>query len=226
MGLRHRGGGSVLGFVYLNDKDDNGDCFLCSRGCKVLVSTKIKVQALGGRFVTGKLSLDRVDTVLVARSRTSRVGTINDLTGRLRVPMCTARLIRSKVEHGCYIGPGLGTSCIYRVRGRGAFYLSRFRVAPFGIPRSDASGIKCDVYCGKIGLYLVASTKRKARHFKACVSGTGCLILRTGRSRSVLVVKPCPTCLGKEVDNRGKRLDGGTTTALLARRTARQLYRI
>lgn len=216
----------VLGFVSFNDKDDNGDCCLCARASSLLVSMNMNVEALGGRFRGCKLHFRSIRRVLVARSRTSRMGSIKDLDASCRLPMCTAHGIRTNVRHGCYIQGGVIPGRTRVVRGNIPFLINRFEIAPFKIPRSDASGINCFIRRRNIAFYLVASIKRVARRVRRFVNGTGCLILRSGCDIRVLRAKGCPRCLGSEVLKPGNRLDGSRYTRTLTSFTAPDLHRI
>ncbi len=211
-----------LGFVDLTDNDDNGYfCFNYS-GCKFLVSTKVPIHAVGTTLGRTNLDFRRVVKIFIARSRTSRVGSLKALNRGCGVPVCTAHTARVNVGGGCYVARGL-MSYVHCVRGRSALRFHSFHVAPFRIPRSDDSGMNCLVRFRRGIFYLVASVKRVASAMSSCVTQTRCLIVRTGCSRRVLTRKPCPRCLGRHVTKPDKRLDGGATTLFLTGGVARRL---
>lgn len=209
--------GVGLSFLDLTDKDDKGYCCLKAPRFNILVSTNVNVHAVGGILGSGTVSFSGVITILVARSRTSRVGAMNYLKRGRYVPICAARTIRQKVD---------GDHCIRRalidshgiVRGRIPFVVHSFHVATFRIPRSDASGINCCVRCKSRGFALTASINRVARAMDGCVNVTGRLVVRTGCSRRVLRFNACPTFLGRHMTDPAKRLDGHRTTRFLTAR--------
>lgn len=211
-----------MGFVDLTDKDDNGYCCVNARGCKVLVSTNVTMQAVGGKLGRTNVDVRVVHTMFIARSRTSRVGTMNKLNRGLGVPVCAATQVRRNVGQDCYVARGLCSS-IHCLRGRRPVRLRSFRVRSFRMPRSNASGINCYVRVSKGIFIFLASLNRVAPATTRCVEGTGCLVLRTGCSRRVLHVNACPRCLGRQVADHAKRVDGVTATRFLSRGVARRL---
>lgn len=206
----------------LTDKDDNGYCFLKASECNVLISTNVNVHAVGGALGRLKVKLSVVQTMFVARSRTSRVGTMKRLKRGFKVPICSAPRMRTKVGGDCYVARGL-SAYMRCLRGNRAVRLRSFTVATFRMPRSKASGMNCYVGVSNGVFSFLASLKRVAPATTRCVYGTGCLMLRTGCSRRVLGVKPCPRCLGRHVTKPGKRVDGHRATSFLTRGVGRDL---
>ncbi len=207
------GSNSFLSVVYplFSDSNNGYACVSCGRA-KVLISTNTSFGNVHRGLSAINNSVSGVSTILVARRRRSRVGKLGALLGGAGAGLLTSRTaLRTLVE----LSGVPGGARIVTLNDR-TFRVSNVVTSHFTADRSYSNSDNCGFLVpskGEVTIY--ASDNVVADSVRGTLANYSTILLRSGRSLSVLGGNPCPPRLGIQVLSSGKRLSGGGYTTRL-----------
>lgn len=177
----------------------------------MLVSTNHSYGRVRGTVLTGKLSVNDVKTIFVARRRASRYDTLHILTGHCNFGICSDLNALGTLETNGGLSPGASTSIV-----ASRIMVNGVHIRQVSAPRSTTRDYYCHIATPSKGSTLVtASVNIVLPSIEATTRRDSFIILRSGRSVGVLGGKFCPCPLGREVLSGEKRLSGRTYTGRL-----------